>query len=265
MSLRESFICLSIAISQQAPGVSKMAKYFGGMEGGSTGSTLVVVDELGQARATVSGPSTNYLLIGKDQCFLNMKTMIDEAKIIIGIPLDERLESLGLCLSGCLFEDECNMLARDFIEYYPNAAKYCNCANDTVGSVHASGVQSGILIICGTGSNSILFEDTKVVATCGGWGHLFGDEGSAYWIAQRAYKTLLDDNDNLEPCEHNTERLKQVIRHHFEITNENLIYSFYQRNDKRWFASLCKELYACKLASMIQQVLRCSTWFVKAN
>lgn len=78
---------------------------------------------------------------------------------------------------------------------------------------------------------------------------MFGDEGSAYWIAWRAYKTLLDDNDNYDPSRYDTKRIRQVICNHFGLSNEHLIGGFYQENDKKKFASLSKELYKCKFSS----------------
>lgn len=84
------------------------------------------------------------------------------------------------------------------------------------------------------------------MSTCGGWGHLFGDEGSAYWIARQAYKTLLDDIDNYRVSEHDTKRLRQVICRHFQLKDERSVGRFYQDNDKKKFASLSKELYECK-------------------
>lgn len=80
---------------------------------------------------------------------------------------------------------------------------------------------------------------------------MFGDEGSAYWIAWRAYKTLLDDNDNYEPSKYDTKLIRQVICNHFGINNEHNIGKFYQENDKKKFASLSKELYKCKYGNRV--------------
>lgn len=224
-------------------------RYFGGVEGGSTSSTLMVLDGDGNELFSITGLSTNPLLDGEMESYDRLADMIEKAKQSLNISGDQPLESLGLCLSGCTDDAECDRLAKRFLSLHPESAKYCIIRNDTIGSVYSSGIDSGIVIISGTGSNSILFSPKGVIATCGGWGHMFSDEGSAYWIAVRAYKTLLDANDNYRKPMHDTSRLREVICKHFGIANERLIMGFYERPDKKKFASLCKELYACKLAA----------------
>lgn len=54
--------------------------------------------------------------------------------------------------------------------------------------------QDGIVVISGTGSVGI-GRIGKQWYRSGGWGHLLGDEGSAYWIGQSAVKQLLQEAD----------------------------------------------------------------------
>ncbi|CAF4867733.1 unnamed protein product, partial [Rotaria magnacalcarata] len=56
----------------------------------------------------------------------------------------------------------------------------------------------GVVIIAGTGSNCVVYNGDGSSKRAGGWGHLLGDEGSGYWIAQRAIKRVFDHADNLK-------------------------------------------------------------------
>jgi hypothetical protein len=49
------------------------------------------------------------------------------------------------------------------------------------------------------------------------WGHLLGDEGSAYWIAQRAIKRVFDHEDNLHLSCYDLTRLNTEIKAYFKV------------------------------------------------
>lgn len=74
--------------------------------------------------------------------------------------------------------------------------------------------RDGICVTAGTGS-VILGLHQGDWYRVGGWGHLFGDEGSAYWIAKQAIKLALNDEDDSLP----TSDLTLAIFNFFEVEN----------------------------------------------
>ena len=48
----------------------------------------------------------------------------------------------------------------------------------------AFGGKPGVIVIAGTGSVAYALAGDGRTKTGGGWGYLFGDEGSAFWIAR---------------------------------------------------------------------------------
>lgn len=52
---------------------------------------------------------------------------------------------------------------------------------------------------------------------------MLGDEGSAYWIAQRAIKRVFDHEDNLNLSRHELTRLNEEIKAYFQVNKSNRI------------------------------------------
>ena len=59
----------------------------------------------------------------------------------------------------------------------------------------AAGLDSGVAVICGTGSVAVGRRDDRTVQV-GGWGYLLSDPGSGYWIVREALRVLLRRRDH---------------------------------------------------------------------
>ena len=63
----------------------------------------------------------------------------------------------------------------------------------------AFGEGPGVLLISGTGSAAFGRSPSGASARCGGWGPVFGDEGSGAWIGRRALSVVTASADGREP------------------------------------------------------------------
>ena len=63
----------------------------------------------------------------------------------------------------------------------------------------AFGEGPGVLLVSGTGSIAYGRGPAGQVARCGGWGPVFGDEGSGQWIGRRALSVVTASADGREP------------------------------------------------------------------
>ena len=63
----------------------------------------------------------------------------------------------------------------------------------------AFGDGAGILLISGTGSAAFGRGPNGQIARCGGWGPVFGDEGSGAWVGRRALSVVAASADGREP------------------------------------------------------------------
>ena len=59
--------------------------------------------------------------------------------------------------------------------------------------------EPGIVVIAGTGSRRLRPADRQSRGRAGGWGYLFGDEGSAFWLAREALAALMRWEDERTP------------------------------------------------------------------
>lgn len=87
-----------------------------------------------------------------------------------------------------------------------NALSRREIADDVVVETDASialadafGDRSGVLLISGTGSIAFGRSPSGMLARCGGWGPIFGDEGSGAWIGRRALSVVASAHDGREP------------------------------------------------------------------
>lgn len=215
----------------------------GGIEGGGGHSIAVLFDGTGTKLVEVEGPSTNHWLIGMDECLIRINNLIQEAKQKAQLPSSLTLKVLGLSLSGCEDEESNNKLKEKIAKQYPSLSENYYVCSDTVGAIATASELGGLVLISGTGSNSLLLNPDGSTARCGGWGYLLGDEGSAWWISQMAIKIFMDEEDNRVAPPHDTKLVKEAILSHFNIKDRfGLLEHFYANFNKATIAGLCAKV-----------------------
>ncbi len=154
---------------------------FIGVDGGGTKTAFILIDETGAIKARHIEGTCSYLAIGIENTRQvledginallhksNLQTS-DVKYAFFGLPSfgeDKKMEAV-------LAELPSSMFRKDIY----------SCGNDTIcGWAGSLSCVDGINIVAGTGSISY-GEYKGKKARVGGWGELFGDEGSAYKIA----------------------------------------------------------------------------------
>ncbi|XP_015439368.1 PREDICTED: N-acetyl-D-glucosamine kinase isoform X2 [Dufourea novaeangliae] len=215
----------------------------GGIEGGGTQSTLVIMDGKGTPLTEIKGPETNHWALGMDETAARINAMVERGKEQLGIPESVPLDSLGLCLSGCEEEDTNRLLEETIRTKYPNVAKNYFISSDTLGSLRTALDTSGIVLIAGTGSNALMINTDGKVVGCGGWGHMMGDEGSAYWLTYRACKYVFNDIDGLIPAPEPISYVWPALRVFFNASDrKDMLQHLYVNFEKSKFAGFAKQI-----------------------
>ncbi|KAF2361897.1 ATPase BadF/BadG/BcrA/BcrD type [Trinorchestia longiramus] len=214
---------------------------FGGVEGGGTQSTIILKDSCGRSLVQHVGPATNHYPIGIEECVRRLAELVETALQKAGLPLNTKLKGLGLCLSGCEDPETDAEVERALLRLRPGIAEHIVVGSDTLAPIATACQNGGLVVISGTGSNALLMNPDGQTYRCGGWGHMLGDEGSAYWTAARAVKLLFDEEDNLIDSPHNLDALRNLFYSHFDIKDRfGMLHHCYQKFSKSFYASMTR-------------------------
>jgi N-acetylglucosamine kinase-like BadF-type ATPase len=173
------------------------AELFLGVDGGGSKTAFVVLDGEGRTVAEAVGPSCYYFASG-----------IDLVERVLGEGIAELTDSAGAgpaALAHAFFAlpgygevgadiPRLHAIVRGLLGH-----DRFGCDNDMVaGWAGALGGRDGINVVAGTGS--IAYGERNGRAhRAGGWSELFGDEGSAYWVAVQGLNAFSRMSDGRAP------------------------------------------------------------------
>lgn len=170
-------------------------KYYLGIDGGGTRTVAAVSDENGKLLLKQTGKTINFYSVGMDTARKNLASVLAGIDAVSGIKefeaafigcsaLDSEAddELIGTLCAGIVNAKKIKMNSDVYIALRAVKADSCPC-----------------VAVCGTGSMAACEDSDGNIHVSGGWGHILGDEGSAYSIAVRSLKhccQLYDKGEN---------------------------------------------------------------------
>lgn len=170
---------------------------FLGVDGGGTKTEFVCIDAAGTVIARAVTGTTYHLQVGVEEAVRRL----DEGISAICVALGATPDVFGFVFFGLPAYGEDHVvdpLLRAACGRLLGHDRY-RCGNDMVcGWAGSLACADGINIVAGTGSIGY-GECEGRSARVGGWGEVFGDEGSAYWIAVQGLALFSRMSDGRAP------------------------------------------------------------------
>ncbi|MEE4450750.1 N-acetylglucosamine kinase [Novosphingobium resinovorum] len=170
---------------------------FLGIDGGGTKTEFVCIDGAGKVLATALTGTTYHLQVGFDEVVRRLETGAAQVCTAIGIT-PERIDHAFFGLPAYGEDRSIDPRIHAACGAVLGHRRY-DVGNDMIcGWAGSLGCEDGINIVAGTGSIGYGERQGKS-ARVGGWGEVFSDEGSAYWIAIKGLSLFTRMSDGRTP------------------------------------------------------------------
>jgi N-acetylglucosamine kinase-like BadF-type ATPase len=167
------------------------------IDGGATRTRCLAVDRDGRVLGRGDAGPSNHLLIDHASVRQSLSSAMDRALANAGLSRSAvRCAAAGL--AGVDYDGTGADLARTLIDAV-GAAVVAIEGDVVIAHMAALGGCPGVVALAGTGSNILGIGPDGTRVKVGGWGPLYGDEGSAHEIARQALVAAARAYDGLAP------------------------------------------------------------------
>lgn len=185
---------------------------FLGIDGGGTKTAFVLIDGDGRLLARHESTTSYYLEIGFDSLRALLRDGVQAVLRQAGVPASD----VAHTFAGLPAHGEDSALLAPFDTLLADLLPRSTVGNDMVCSWAGSlAGADGISLVAGTGSIAY-GEWMGRGARCGGWGEVFGDEGSAHWLAREVLALF----SRMADCRAEPGPLLGLVREHFKLAHD---------------------------------------------
>jgi N-acetylglucosamine kinase-like BadF-type ATPase len=153
-----------------------------GIDGGGSKTAFVLEDESGKIIGRAETGPSNWLSAGKEEAGRNIAAGIQQLNSVPDV--------VGCGFAGAGRPEGIQFYKDSLSALLPKAQIFVD-TDAFISYIGAIGLEPGILLIAGTGSIAIGRRADGSMIRVGGWGPIFGDEGSGFWIGREGIQAAL--------------------------------------------------------------------------
>lgn len=157
-----------------------------GIDGGGSKTAFALEDEGGRILGRAETGPSNWLSAGKEEAGRNIAAGIRQLSSVPDV--------VGCGFAGAGRPEGMQFFKDTLSALLPNAQIFIE-TDAFISYIGAIGLEPGILLIAGTGSIAIGRRADGSMIRVGGWGPIFGDEGSGFWIGREVIQAALRAHD----------------------------------------------------------------------
>lgn len=164
-----------------------------GIDGGGSKTLAAISTTKGKITGLAREGSTRLELVGKTDAKERMESVLKNSIRTANVEMDD-LKSACIGFGGLDTEKDWRRAREIATEIFPDCL--CKVTDDATVGLHSGTFGNfGIAIVAGTGILLKGINKTNREERVDGWGHLFGDLGSAYYIGREGIRAMLEDFD----------------------------------------------------------------------
>ncbi|SOC37091.1 N-acetylglucosamine kinase [Ureibacillus acetophenoni] len=203
--------------------------YILGIDGGGTKTTAIIADENGNVYSQAITGRSNPNTLSEEQFEQVMGDLLHQLRK----NNEDIFNRIDVCFAGMAGVGESGrdeMMKTLLLKHLPSNPLVI-VQNDAVNALYSGTLGSpGIVQIAGTGAITIGLNENNKMVRVGGWGYLFDDEGSGFYLGNEALRAVFQQYDGRGM----DTTLTNIILNYFAVMNvPDLIEKIYGKDHPR--------------------------------
>jgi len=195
---------------------------FLGVDGGQSSTTAVIGDEAGRVLGRGEAGPCNHVASdqGRERLVAAITAAVSQAATAAGLTAEVEFDAAVCGMSGGPADK------REILASLIHARRVEVTDDAHIALLGATAGGPGIVVISGTGSIALGRNAVGNIARAGGWGYIFGDEGSGFDLVRQALRATLRHEEGWGPATSLAARLQQAAS---AASANDVLHLFYTR------------------------------------